>query len=157
MWVQVVVVVVVPKCWNAFVCDEMEKEEHLTYICDLSLSPQKDEVITLQPFVLLSLSRRASIELIGEDSPRHCCCCFVITGRRQIYSDISLLLSMNSKLLVCYFGGGSEKPLHPHHLRFPFQCESPSAWTNEGKQGSAMFTAAKFISSVDWVQSGIIS
>lgn len=84
-------------------------------------------MITLQPFVSLSLSRRAGIELIGEDSPRRCC--FVIARRRQIYSDVSLLLSMDSKLLVCYFGGGCEKRhpspappppslLHPHHLRF---------------------------------------
>lgn len=116
----------------ACVCDGMDQARrgalHILCICDLSLSPQRDEVITLQPFVSLSLSRCASIKLIGEDSSRRRCC-FVIARRRQIYSDVSLLLSMNSELLVCYFGGGCEKrrslpPLLPSSM--PIICASPS-------------------------------
>lgn len=87
------------------------REKHLTYIYNLSLFSQKDEVITLQPFVSLSLSQRAAVSLIGKRSPHRRC--FVIARGHQIYSDVSLLLSMNSKLQPCFWGGGCEKQHSP--------------------------------------------
>lgn len=91
---------------------------------------RKDEVITLQPFVWLSLFQHAGVSLIGKHSPNSLC--FVMPEDSKIMLTLFFCSYVNIFRVLCYWFC-VKTPLPPPRP-FCFSSSTPNVLANETKQ-----------------------
>lgn len=111
----------------------------------------KDEVITLQAFVWLSLFQHAGVSLTGKHSPNSLC--FVIPGDGKIMLTLFFYSYVNIFWVLWYC-------VWKHHSLLPILSASPHRvpmyWQTKPSNVCCVL-GAKLISDVDGVHSGIMS
>lgn len=164
----VVVVVVFPKCWNAFLqCDGPSEGKRSTlYRCVIffvSTEEWSDYITAFCAAVILPSCRHRAHWRGFSTAPLLLC-----HHRKTPNLDRHRSSALNEVQItgVLFWGDAvrcgalsylSFSPPSPSSAASILYCVSPFAGTNESEQDPAVFSTANFIPSVDWVRSGMIS